>query len=176
MTREVLKLALEALDQSVDTYFDKRDAAILAIKAALAQPEQVTSDRMAYEGAREDLLVCKCRALQAEALNKKFATEVNGQAFMGEPEQEPVAWPTMPPSIGQSPVLFESGYDEGWAKCMSMCKAAMTAPPKRQPLTEKEIEAVYEDASGQSLRPQDYRIVLQFARAIEAAHDIGDKT
>jgi hypothetical protein len=39
----------------------------------------------------------------------------------------------MPPSIGQSPVLFESGYDEGWAKCMSMCKAAMTSPPKRQP-------------------------------------------
>ena len=40
---------------------------------------------------------------------------------------------------------------------------------KRQPLTEKEIEAVYENASGQELRPQDYRIVLQFARAIEAA-------
>jgi hypothetical protein len=39
----------------------------------------------------------------------------------------------MPPSIGQSPVLFESGYDEGWAKCMSMCKAAFTSPPKRQP-------------------------------------------
>ena len=39
---------------------------------------------------------------------------------------------------------------------------------KRQPLIEKEIEAVYEDVSGQSLRPQDYRIVLQFARAIEA--------
>jgi len=37
---EVLKLALEALDQSVDTYFEKRDAAITAIKEALAQPEQ----------------------------------------------------------------------------------------------------------------------------------------
>jgi hypothetical protein len=40
MTREALKMALEALDQSVDTYFDKRDAAIAAIKAALAQPEK----------------------------------------------------------------------------------------------------------------------------------------
>lgn len=40
--------------------------------------------------------------------------------------------------------------------------------PQRQPLTDEDIKAVYEDASGQSLRPQDYRIVLQFARAIEA--------
>lgn len=35
MSREALKLALEALDQSATTYFDKRDAAITAIKAAL---------------------------------------------------------------------------------------------------------------------------------------------
>jgi len=35
-------------------------------------------------------------------------------------------------------------------------------------LTEKDAELVYEDVSGQSLRPQDYRLVLQFAVAIEA--------
>ena len=33
-------------------------------------------------------------------------------------------------------------------------------------LTEKATALVYEDASGQSLRPQDYRLVLQFAVAI----------
>lgn len=49
-------------------------------------------------------------------------------------------------------------------------------PQPRKPLTDKEIRAVYEDASSQSLRPQDYRIVLQFARAIEAAHDIKENT
>lgn len=34
-------------------------------------------------------------------------------------------WPTMPPSKGQSNVLFEDGYAEGWAKCLSMCRAAL---------------------------------------------------
>ena len=41
---------------------------------------------------------------------------------------EPVAWPTMPLSLGQSPVLFEDGYAEGWAKCLAMCKAAFPHP------------------------------------------------
>ena len=90
-----------------------------------------------------------------------------------QPEQEPVAWPTMPPSIGQSPVLVESGYDEGWAKCMSMCKAAMTSPPKRQPLTLEEIDAL--DFRAINAGP-DSQYSVRFARAIEAAHGIGDKT
>lgn len=33
----------------------------------------------------------------------------------------------MPPSKGQSPVIFETGYDEGWAKCLSQCKDAYIA-------------------------------------------------
>jgi hypothetical protein len=36
-----------------------------------------------------------------------------------------IAWPAMPPRKGQSPVLFEDGYDEGWAKCLEACKAAV---------------------------------------------------
>lgn len=39
----------------------------------------------------------------------------------------PVQWPTMPPSKGQSPVLFEDGYAEGWAKCMDECRRALVA-------------------------------------------------
>ena len=39
----------------------------------------------------------------------------------------PVQWPTMPPSKGQSPVLFEDGYAEGWAKCMGECRRALVA-------------------------------------------------
>ena len=38
------------------------------------------------------------------------------------------AWPTMPPRKGQSHVLFEDGYDEGWAKCLEACKAMFAAP------------------------------------------------
>lgn len=40
---------------------------------------------------------------------------------------QPVEWPVMPPSKGQSPVLFEDGYAEGWAKCLEACKAALAA-------------------------------------------------
>ena len=35
-------------------------------------------------------------------------------------------------------------------------------------LTDEEVELVYEDVSGQSLRTQDYRLVMRFAYAIEA--------
>lgn len=47
----------------------------------VAQP--VLTD--AYVGAREDLAIWKKRALEAEALNRKFAASVNSPSFMGEP-------------------------------------------------------------------------------------------
>ena len=54
-----------------------------------AQPVQPTGDRMAYEGAREDLLDWKRRALESEATARQLARaltgEVNGQTFMGDP-------------------------------------------------------------------------------------------
>ena len=60
---------------------------IAALKAA--QPVQTASCRDAYEGAREDLLDWKRRALKAERINLQLARalmqEVNGPAFMGEP-------------------------------------------------------------------------------------------
>ncbi|MBV7502054.1 hypothetical protein [Achromobacter sp. ACM05] len=43
------------------------------------------------------------------------------------PVAGPIQWPTMPPSKGQSPVLFEDGYAEGWAKCMDECRRAVSA-------------------------------------------------
>lgn len=42
-----------------------------------------------------------------------------------DPVFYPIHWPTMPPSRGQSPVLFEDGYAEGWAKCLEGCMAAV---------------------------------------------------
>ena len=38
-----------------------------------------------------------------------------------------IQWPAMPPGRGQSHVLFEDGYAEGWAKCLQMCKEAVGA-------------------------------------------------
>jgi len=58
-----------------------------------AAPQAVPADGMAdaYTGAREDLAIWKRRALEAEELNRKFAREVNGTTFMGEPA--PQAFP-----------------------------------------------------------------------------------
>ncbi|MBH2008345.1 MAG: hypothetical protein I8H71_01460 [Xanthomonadaceae bacterium] len=36
-----------------------------------------------------------------------------------------IVWPTMPPGLKQSAVLFEDGYAEGWAKCLTECKKAV---------------------------------------------------
>ncbi|WP_368647775.1 hypothetical protein [Castellaniella ginsengisoli] len=64
--------------------------------------------------------------------------------------QEPVLgrinWPTMPSRKGQSPVLFDDGYAEGWAKCMSECQKAVAA--QAQPSGDVDgLTAVY-DAFG----------------------------
>jgi len=51
------------------------------------------------------------------------------QAARALPAAEPVAgfqWPTLPPR-GQSSTIFDDGYDEGWAKCLSEVKAMLTA-------------------------------------------------
>lgn len=53
----------------------------------ISEPAQpVLTD--AYVGAREDLAIWKKRALEAEALNRKFAASVNGPTFMGEPSAQ----------------------------------------------------------------------------------------
>lgn len=41
----------------------------------------------AYQGAMEDVVIWKKRALEAEDLNRKFVAEINGPAYMGEPAQ-----------------------------------------------------------------------------------------
>jgi hypothetical protein len=46
---------------------------------------------------------------------------------------------------------------------------------QREPLTDVQIATVYWGATGQSLRPQDNVLAHKFARAIEAAHGIGEK-
>lgn len=50
-----------------------------------AQPAPSFAD--AYQGAMEDVVIWKKRALEAEDLNRKFVAEINGPAYMGEPAQ-----------------------------------------------------------------------------------------
>jgi hypothetical protein len=86
-----------------------------------------------------------------------FAAPVASRAGM-----EPVKWPTMPPSKGQAPVLFEDGYAEGWAKCLSMCKAAIapSAPAEAK-------DAVRAEPVADDLRKLKfvYRVLGNYAHA-----------
>ena len=45
-------------------------------------------------------------------------------------QAQPIQWPVIPPPKGQSPVLFEDGYAEGWAKCLSECQRAVARATK----------------------------------------------
>ena len=60
--------------------------------------------------------------------------------------QQTVAWPTMPQSKGQSPVLFEDGYAEGWAKCLSMCKEAVATSPQSAQQQKSSLQDQFDDA------------------------------
>ena len=170
MTREVLQQALQYVESNSFGGSDTLEL-IVALKAALAQPEQerdianliagtlCVSRGTAYEMMREAL-----EEAQPELPTIEQSLIVEG---------EPVAWSTDIEFDDDTEIILPE--EKGRLGTAGMTIPLYTSPPKRQPLTDEQIEAVYENASGQELRPQDYRIVLQFARAIEAAHGIGDK-
>jgi hypothetical protein len=39
-------------------------------------------------------------------------------------------WPTMPARKGQSNVLFDDGYEEGWSRCLAECSQMLAAAPQ----------------------------------------------
>ncbi len=89
--KELLQQCLDALLPHSSSHGNSwravEDAAIEALKQALAQQEQPASVD-AYNGAREDAAIWKKRALEAEELNRKFIAELNGPTYLGEPAQQ----------------------------------------------------------------------------------------
>jgi hypothetical protein len=78
---------------------------------------------------------------QATELAALFAEAPGLRQRIAELEKEPVAWPVMPPSLGQSNVLFEDGYAEGWGKCLDAFK---TLYPLTQPVPLSEVQKLSE--------------------------------
>lgn len=58
--------------------------------------------------------------------------------------------------------LWQDGYETG-----------RKDPPIREPLSDSELNVIYYEATDQTLREQDMRLALGFARGIEKAHGIG---
>lgn len=69
-----------------------------------AQPAPSFAD--AYQGAMEEVAIWKKRALEAEELNRKFVTEINGPTYMGEPAQP------VPSELVVTPEMEEAFYEK----------------------------------------------------------------
>lgn len=96
-----------------------------------------------------------------------------------EPTAEPVAWMytgvRFDDTLHDRPSLI---WHPKYVDAMSAFKGVKATPlyafpPHRKPLTNGEIYTAYITATNQTLRAQDERLALAFARAVERAHGIG---
>ena len=84
---------------------------------------------------------------------------------LAEPEQEPVAWTTMPDAEDW---LFISGSDDPNGRLQGEWTPLYTSPPQLKPLTDEEMKRVCVEAW--SFDP------YEIARAIERAHGIKENS
>ena len=100
------------------------------------------------EDAADEIIELRQRIAELEAQNTQLTAslETASAACIVLKQQQREGWaqqpiasgqePVMPPSRGQSHVLFEDGYAEGWAKCADQMKAH--SAPAQQPLSDAE--------------------------------------
>ena len=106
---------------------------------------------------------------------------------LAQPEQEPVAWlhtkiegvavPHRPADLDKHPDRWEALYKtpSPCPTCEALARTVMldqtsydTTPPQRKPLTDEQIMEMYNE-------PRSDAEMIAFARAIEAAHGIGEQ-
>ena len=120
-------------------------------REALAQPEQLISDQINY-------------GMSVTQGGKR----IDPMSIYKEPEQEPVAAECKfdtETSWGRCSIEHHNWVQsepEKWPKYQT--RLLYTIPPQRKPLTDEEIEAMWPLRQTES--------IIQFARAIEAAHGI----
>ena len=174
---EALKLALEALvlnnaewkhladsgdsgDWSAEDqdHYKHTEEAITAIKEALAQPEQEPVAWM------DDYNACKCPDNEARCFSDKVFRMMQKHTDSLVKRQEPVAkvCHDLDGHIGWNPNLKQLP-NEG--------TPLYTTPPQRKPLTDEEINAIWNNL----IATPDYSREM-IARAIEAAHGIKENT
>jgi hypothetical protein len=169
MTREVLKMALDAMEQHGAAYLGhltEYRKAIAAAKAALAQPVQP-----------EQEAVLQSIKIPTDTMEQEFATHERRGYAKGfaagkvsqpvQPEQEPVAWQWLDTATFRKKIP-PTGESECW-------NPLYTSPPQRQPLSDEEIKEIFLREFGDlAVRiPPGWRKVVN---AIEASHGIRDKT
>ena len=168
--RQVMQQALEALDSENP---DIQLRAALALRTALAQPEQEpVSCRFCHSEKG-------CWAWQCDSCGE--IDDVQKPTPL--PVQEPVAWGWRYDSCGHAvanrlvatetsePTLFLKNV---FARGPFPLYAA--PQPVQEPLTHDEIEAIGDKVANEKLVGPVANFRVRFARAIEAAHNIKEKT
>ena len=157
MTKEALKLALEALEckdgwgSSVRVL---KERAVTSLRTAMSSPK-IKGDLMQrfYEGEEAKSLISEAEEAITALREALYASLAEQPAQVAEPrKQEPVAWITKTGSVWKT-------------KADETDTPLYTTPPQRKPLTNEEIEVLLSEYE------QPYAW-FQFARAIEAAHGI----
>lgn len=160
--REALEIALEAMEDHAKQYPHMQKGytldAIEALREALAEPEKANQCGETCERA------------------KLCAVCANGLA---EPEPEPVA---RVKTVGGYPDASEHTVE--WLvkfKDVMSGQLLYAAPPARKPLTDTEIDALFNSQAWVSVvffdaygKPLERASSRDFARAVERAHGIGD--
>lgn len=177
--REVLKLALEfiiASNQRSEFWLvpsSNLNKTVTAIREALAQPELTLDGLTPTEFALRELYEFQ------EATGCDTAAE-----FKAQTEQEPVAWlhtkiegvavPHRPADLDKHPDRWEALYKTPppCPTCEALARTVMLDQTyhdaQRKPLTDEQIMEMYNE-------PRSDAEMIAFARAIEAAHGIGEQ-
>lgn len=159
----------------------KRDLAVIALRAALAEPVlEPVATMTVRDDMGADFKFNRAHTLQA---GQEFHLYTSPLQRPAETVEEPFGWVTVRRlsrrfenhtdqyqfyPAGQSPYL--DNVDE--------CHTVYTAPPQRKPLTRPQINQMMADAGWQNsaIRQADLDKVEKVVRAVEAAHGIGSKT
>ena len=159
MTQEVLKLALEFLEDNQDLievyerpeYLSMYKAAINKCKEALAQPEQELVAAALFREALAfglaygpEIPVHQWDEMREEKVAQLVARLATPPA--AQPEQEPVAWQFMNGSNFRKrrPDDFADLDSDG----LPYWKPLYTTPPQRKPLTDEEMEDTFIQCGG----------------------------
>ena len=165
MTKEVLKLALDALEDIGDEWgftsqrtVPKRKEAITAIKEALANE---ALEKMA-ENARELGL-----DYEPEQTEHGWTPErIAGMARLKEAQDKKLAQLEQEP-VGEIVDAIEGAFKCSFTKMLPVGTKLYTTPPQHKPLSDEEIETYRHMIDWTA-----HWSYIKFARAIEAAHGI----
>ena len=173
MTREVLQQALEALDEltdkinddsQLDQYLDVMDD----LREALAQPVQ-PDQNLSCKSTQARLAASwgyvKAQPDQEPSLQEQLADALQSADFYRRRVQAFQQWQSKMRDPERTIVC--DIIANGCTLDLSHAGDRYTSPPKRQPLPAHEIVTMYDEC------PTSDSDMITFARAIEAAHNIG---